>query len=34
MGFTKVDQQTIENAVEKAYSDLKNTIEATYPKGA
>lgn len=34
MGFTKVDQQTVENAVEKAYSDLKNTIEATYTKGA
>ncbi|RNE10379.1 phage holin, LL-H family [Lacticaseibacillus paracasei] len=34
MGFTKVDQQTIANAVEKAYADLKNTIEATYPKGA
>ena len=34
MGFTKVDQQTIENAVEKAYADLKNTIEATYTKGA
>lgn len=34
MGFTKVDQQTVENAVEKAYSDLKDTIEATYTKGA
>ena len=34
MGFTKVDQQTVANAVEKAYADLKNTIEATYTKGA
>ena len=34
MGFTKVDQQTVANAVEKAYADLKNTIEATYVKGA
>lgn len=34
MGFTKVDQQTVENAVEKAYADLKSTIEATYHKGA
>lgn len=29
-GFTKVDQQTIENAVEAAYATLKDTLDTVY----
>lgn len=32
LGFTKADEQTIANAVEKAYADLKDSLAETYPQ--
>lgn len=32
LGFTSTDEQTIANAVEKAYADLKDSLAETYPK--
>lgn len=32
LGFTSADEQTIANAVEKAYADLKDSLAETYPK--
>ncbi|WP_034991553.1 phage holin [Liquorilactobacillus vini] len=32
LGFDKADLTTIENAVEKAYAELKDTLEAVYPQ--
>ena len=34
LGFTSTDEQTIANAVEKAYSDLKDSLAETYPQKA
>lgn len=32
LGFTSTDEQTIANAVEKAYADLKDSLAETYPQ--
>lgn len=32
LGFTKADEQTIANAVEKAFADLKDSLAETYPQ--
>lgn len=32
LGFDKADLTTIENAVEKAYAELKGTLESVYPQ--
>lgn len=32
LGFTSTDEQTIANAVEKAYANLKDSLSETYPK--
>jgi LL-H family phage holin len=32
LGFDKADLTTIENAVEKAYAEAKNTLESVYPQ--
>ncbi|KMO56653.1 phage holin [Lacticaseibacillus rhamnosus] len=32
LSFTSTDEQTIANAVEKAYADLKDSLAETYPK--
>lgn len=32
LGFTSTDEQTIANAVEKAFADLKDSLAETYPK--
>ena len=32
LGFDKADLTTIENAVEKAYAELKDTLESVYPQ--
>ncbi len=32
LGFTGTDEQTIANAVEKAYADLKDSLAETYPQ--
>ncbi|OAU72511.1 phage holin, partial [Lacticaseibacillus rhamnosus] len=32
LGFTSTDEQTIANAVEKAYANLKDSLAETYPK--
>ncbi|WP_445623867.1 phage holin [Lacticaseibacillus paracasei] len=32
LGFTSTDEQTIANAVEKAYADLKDSLSETYPQ--
>ena len=32
LGFTSADEQTIANAVEKAYADLKDSLAETYPQ--
>lgn len=32
LGFDKADLTTIENAVEKAYAEAKNTLETVYPQ--
>lgn len=34
LGFTSTDEQTIANAVEKAYADLKDSLAETYPQKA
>ncbi|MCG0843258.1 hypothetical protein IMAU10228_00831 [Lactiplantibacillus plantarum] len=31
-GFTSTSEQTIANAVEKAYADLKDSLAETYPQ--
>lgn len=32
LGFTSADEQTIANAVEKAFADLKDSLAETYPQ--
>lgn len=32
LGFTETDKKTVENAVEKAFSDLKDDLYKTYPQ--
>ena len=32
LGFTSTDEQTIANAVEKAFADLKDSLAETYPQ--
>lgn len=32
LGFTNTDEQTIANAVEKAFADLKDSLAETYPQ--
>lgn len=32
LGFTNADKKTVENAVEKAFSDLKDELYQTYPQ--
>ena len=32
LGFTDADKKTVENAVEKAFSDLKDELYKTYPQ--
>ena len=32
LGFTSADEQTIANAVEKAFADLKDSLSETYPQ--
>lgn len=34
LGFTETDKKTVENAVEKAFSDLRNDLYKTYPQKA
>ena len=32
LGFTKADEQTIANAVEQSYANLKDSLAETYPQ--
>lgn len=34
LGFTETDKKTVENAVEKAFSDLRDDLYKTYPQKA